>query len=693
MKRLPRLALAVAVSAACGAKSAAPPPALPPPAPLTPPPAEPPPVEMSLADVGLDASAMDRAADPCADFFQYACGGWMARTEIPPDKAATGRFDEIFNRNEAALHDVLEKARTAPGDDAALKKLGTFYGACMDEAAVEAAGLKPLQPTFAVIAKVKDEKSLRAAVAALHRDGTFVLFRPGSEQDYKDATQMVFSVDQDGFGLPEKGYYEKDDDKTKAVRTAYRDNTEKLFVLLRKKPREAAQAADDVLAIETAMAKVAMSAVDRHEREKTYHPEDVAGLMKLAPAVDWPAYLAAVGRPDAARFNVESPEYLEGMGKLMKTIPASQWRSYLQARVVRDRVAALPKAVVDLDFAFQQKLTGQKEIAPRWKRCVTMTDQLLGELLAQPWLQVAFSGESKTAAENVVQAIVAAMDRNLATVDWMDDATRGRAHEKIKKMIYLVGYPPKWKQYDFAVGASAYDNLVGGHRWRLGYRLSKVGKPVDRLEWFMTPPTVNASYNPSYNKMTYPAGILQRPFFDAKSSLAVNFGGIGMVSGHELTHGFDSNGALFDGDGNMSGWWEKPVVDRFKERTACVEKAYGELDGLPGEKVNGRLTLGENIADIGGVKLALSALHALRAGDKPMRAEGLGEDQLFFLGFGQAWCNKYREENARVRLATDPHSPARVRVNGTLRQVPAFAETFQCQPGAKMRAENVCRVW
>src|SRR5262249_46642285 len=428
--------------------------------------------------------------------------------EIPADKAATGRFDEIFTRTEATLRDVLEKARSAPGGDPTLVRLGAFYGACMDEAAIEAAGAKPLRPTRALIRKLKDAKSLRAAVAALHRDATFVLFHPGAEQDYKDATQMVLTLEQDGFGLPEKGYYERGDDKTKAVRCAYRDNTEKLFVLLGKKPTEAAQAADDVLAVEMEMAKVAMAVVDRHEPEKTYHPTDLAGLVKLAPAIDWPAYLAAVGRRDAAHFNVESPDYLEGMGKLLGSIPAARWRSYLTARVVRERIAALPRAYVDLDFEFTQKLSGQKELPPRWKRCVAQTDQLLGDLLARPWLAIPFPGESKTAAEKVVGGIGAAMDRNLDTVDWMDDATRARAHDKIKKMLALVGYPSKWKQYDFAVGPSFYDDMIGGRRWRLSYRLSKVGVPVDRLEWSMNAQTVNASYNPSYNRMTYPARLL-----------------------------------------------------------------------------------------------------------------------------------------------------------------------------------------
>jgi putative endopeptidase len=693
MKRLFSVAVATSLLCACGASSSDAPPILPPPAPV--PPAPPPPAapEMSLADVGLDATAMDRTADPCEDFYQFACGGWLARTEIPADKSGTSRFEEVDERNRATLHDILEKARSAPGDDAKLQKLGAFYGACMDEAAVEAAGAKPIAPALAVIAKVKDEASLRAAVATLHRDAVDVLFEVSPQQDYKDATQMILEIEQSGFGLPEKGYYFKTDDKTKTIRAAYHDYLDKLFVLLGRTAKEAAQAADDTIAVETAMAQVAMPVVERREPDKTYHPVDPAGLAKLAPAVDWPAYLAAIGHPDIRRFNVESPTYLAGMAKLYRTVPPARWRAYLTATYVRDNTAGLPKAWVDLDFAFKQKLTGQKELAPRWKRCVDMTDQLLGELLAQPWLDVAFPGDSKTTAEHVVAAIVDAMDRNFATVDWMDDATRTRAHEKLQKMIYLVGYPAKWKQYDFPVGASLYDNMLAGERWRRNDRLAKVGKPVDRLEFRMTPPTVNASYNPSYNKMTYPAGILQTPFFNAKAAWAVNFGGVGMASGHELTHGFDSSGAQFDGDGNMSGWWEKDVVDRFKERTACVEKAYGEMEGLPGEKVNGRLTLGENIADIGGVKLALSALHKLRGGDRPIRAEGFSEDQLYFLGFGQVWCAKRREENVRVRLATDPHSPPQVRVNGALRQTPAFGEAFQCKPDAKMRAEPVCKVW
>ena len=398
-----------------------------------------------------------------------------------------------------------------------------------------------------------------------------------------------------------------------------------------------------------------------------------------------------MGHPDIQRFNVTSPEYLGGMSKLFGTIKPAQWRSYLAWQVVLRSIPALPKAFVEQDFQFRQVLTGAKELPPRWKRCVAATDQMLGELLAQPWLEVAFPGDSKTAADRVVGAIVAAMDRNFASVDWMDDTTRARAREKIKKMIYLVGYPAKWKTYDFEVGKGLAKNLLAGNKWKQKDNLDKVGKPVDRLDFGMTPPTVNAYYDPSYNKMVYPAGILQTPFFNAKASWAVNFGGIGMVAGHELTHGFDSTGAMFDGDGNMSGWWEKPVVEKFKDRTACVEKAYSEVDGLPGEKVNGKLTLGENIADIGGVKMALSALHAQP--EPEVVADGFTQDQQFFLGFGQIWCAKLREEEARRRLQVDEHSPPRVRVNESLRQTPAFAETFQCQAGSKMRAENACVVW
>jgi len=671
---------------ACGGKtpSTPPPPTTPAPTAPTPAPATPPKTQTTLADVGLDASAMDRAADPCDDFYQYACGGWLARTEIPADRSVYGRFVEIFERNEAALHDILEKTP-------ATEKIGAFYAACMDEAAVDADGTKPIQPLLATVAKVKDARSLRAAVVELHRNTIYALFNPAAEQDYKDATQMILRLTQDGMGLPEKGYYLRDDDRTKAIRVAYQDNVEKMMVLAGRKPAAAAQAAKDVLAVETAMAKVALSRVDQQEPEKTYHPTDAAGLAKLAPSIDWKAYLAALGRPDIRRFNVTSPEYLGGMSKLFGTIKPAQWRSYLAWQVVLWTIPSLPKAFVEQDFQFRQTLTGAKELPPRWKRCVRATDQMLGELLAQPWLKLAFGGDSKTTADRVVGGIVAAMDKNFAGVDWMDDTTRARAQEKLKKMIYLVGYPAKWKTYDFEVGPSLAANMLAGAKWRQQDNLAKVGKPVDRLDFGMTPPTVNAYYDASYNKMVYPAGILQTPFFNAKAAWAVNFGGIGMVAGHELTHGFDSAGALFDGDGNMSGWWEKPVVEKFKERTAFVEKAYSELEGLPGEKVNGKLTLGENIADMGGVKLALSALHAQP--EPAVVADGFSQDQQFFLGFGQAWCSKYREEEARMRLQTDEHSPPRVRVNGTLRQTPAFSEAFQCKVGSRMRPENTCVVW
>jgi putative endopeptidase len=660
------------------------------------PPAPPAPEQqkVALADVGLDASKLDRSADPCDDFYRFACGGWLDHTEIPADKPQFGTFNEILDRNEAILHEILERAAKQPGDDPVIQKLGAYYGACMDEPAVEAAGTSALAPLFAAARKVKDERTLLETLATLHRNGVNVLFTISPGQDKKDATQMIAQIGQGGLGLPDRDYYVQDDERSQALRAAYLTHVEKMFLLNRRKPAEAKQAAADTLAIETAIAKSQKTRVELRDEVGTYNRIDRAGLAKAAP-LPWDVYFATLGFSELGPINTVSLPYVESFAKLARDFAPDKWRSYLDAHILDAAAPYLPQRFVEEAFTLTRLITGQKEQRPRWKRCVSYTDSSLGELLAQPYVAAAFGGESKSAAERMADGIAQAFSANLRFVDWMDAPTQDKAQQKLQKMVRLIGYPDKWRSYDYAVDRKSYTATeLTATQFETGYQLGRIGKPVDKGEWQMTPPTVNAYYDPQLNEMVFPAGILQRPFYDVKANDAVNLGAMGMIVGHELTHGFDDQGAQYDGDGNLSDWWPQNVTKAFGARTQCVARYYGNYEQLPGAKLNGQLTLGENIADMGGVKLAFAAYRSARANAKQVQvADGFSEDQQFFLAVGQAWCTKTSEEMQRLRLTVDPHSSPRFRVLGSLSNLPEFGDAWKCQVGQKMRPQNVCKVW
>lgn len=705
------LAALAALAAAC---------ATPPPAPTAPPaqpapeakkeaaPAPPKPAveTVTLGAVGLDAEAMDRKVNPCDDFYQYACGGWIEKTQIPADKSRWSRsFSEIDKRNEEDLHQILEKARTEPGEDPVLKKVGAFYGACMNEEAIEKNGTKAIDKLLGLAASVKDGKTLALAIIELQKNRVFVPWDISGEQDFKDATRVVAYLDQNGLGLPDRDYYVNDDEKSKSIRKEYQAHVERMLKLAGLQPAVATKGAQSVMTLETELAKVSKTKVERRDPAGLYNKIDLAGLKAKTPAFPWDEYLKALGRPDVTDIVVTSVPFFEGVQKLLKTAKTEDWRNYLQWQIVRSTAQLLPKKFVDESFALTKVLTGQDEVEVRWKRCVGATDDALGELLAQPYITLRFAGESKPATEQMVAEISKAFGENLDRLEWMDADTRKRAHEKRTGVVFHIGYPEKWKAYEFDVSATDFaSNALASRRYELKRTLDKIGKPVDRQEWLMSPPTVNAYYNPQKNEMVFPAGILQPPFFDVKAGVAVNMGGMGMVVGHELTHGFDDEGSQFDKDGNLKTWWEEPTRKQFDEKTACVEKQYAgyeavaatTADGkeLPAVKLNGKLTLGENIADLGGVKLAFQAYRSMRAkAEKKVVADGFTEDQQFFLAVGQAWCTKAKEQVMRMLAQVDPHSPPRFRVNGSLTNVPEFAEAFQCPVGTPMRPKDICKVW
>ena len=650
----------------------------------------------TLGEVGLDAAALDTSADPCEDFYQFACGGWIARTEIPSDKPGFSRFAEVDDRNEKALHEILEAARAdaAAGrsKDRAIQAIGAFYGACMDEKAVEKGKTGAIDPLLRAARQVKDKDSLRVAIAALHREAVFPLFRLTSDADYKEATRVILYLEQGGLGLPDRDYYLEQE--MGPLRVKYRALLERAFGLIGYRASAARRAAGDVLRIETALAKASRPTDEMQDPKNTYNKLNRTGLEKLAPRIDWAAYFAALGQPELRDISVDAPDFFTAVSGMIGSEKVAAWRSYLEWTIVRTTGEMLPRRFVDLAFDLDRLVSGVPQQEPRWKRCVAATDEAMAEYLAQPFVATYMKPASRDAADLMVREIAGAFGKEVAKLDWLAADTRQRALEKLAAMAHLIGYPKKWRSYDFAIGPVHGVNLLAARRFELARKLGKVGQPFDRSEWEMSPPAVNAYYNPNANQMVFPAGILQPPFFAAGNQVAVNLGALGMVVGHELTHGFDDSGAQFDADGNMVNWWQESDGAEFKRRSQCVVDQYARFEVLPGLKVNGRLTLGENIADLGGVKLAFRAYRALRAtASDEVEADGFTEDQMFFLGVGQAWCSKRRDEELRRRVKVDPHAPSQFRVNGPLMNLPEFHDAFRCEAGRPMHPEDTCQVW
>jgi endothelin-converting enzyme/putative endopeptidase len=695
-RALPSILLFAALSA-CGGDDKLPPPK--PPAPPPPPPASvatvtPPP---GPALPGVDEGALDKTASACDDFYQYACGGWTKATKIPDDEASwTRSFSVIRDRNEQTLRDLLEKfAKGEGGSDALAKPLGDYYGACMDETAIEKAGVAPLAPLLKAIDEAKDAASLTKIFARLDLQGVAAPFSFGQQQDFQDATQVIAVIEQAGLGMPEREYYLKDDAKMKELRGKYEEHVKNMLLLLGDKPDAAAKNAATVMKIERALAEASMKKEDRRDPKKIYNRTPRAELGKMAPTLRWEAYLPDMGQKDLSLLNVAQPEFLKAVDKMVGgTVKPAEWKVYLRWHVAHALAPTLPARFVDENFRWRQALTGIAKIPPRWKRCVRATDHGLGEMLAQPFVQKTLGSEGKARVKSMIEAIEAVMKDNLDGLGWMDAETRTQAVRKLGKIANKIAYPDKWRSYDgLVVDRTSYAaNVLRADAWEMKRQLAKIGRPVDRSEWFMTPPTVNAYYEASLNEMVFPAGILQPPFYSNTVSMPVNFGGIGMVMGHELTHGFDDEGRQFDADGNLKDWWTAKVNGEFEKRAACVEKQFDDYTVLGDLHVNGKLTLGENIADLGGVKLSYAAMKRQLA--KEPSPGAFAPEQQFFLGYAQAWCTNMRDETLRMMVNTNPHSPPRLRVNGPLSNLPEFADAFQCKAGAKMtRGEKRCEVW
>jgi len=647
--------------------------------------------------VRFSPDMLDKDIDPCNDFYAYACSKWLAGNPIPPDRSSWGRFNELQERGEYIVRDILEKAAVErPGRSANEQKIGDYYAACMDESAIEKAGAKPLDPDFAGIAALHSKQDLTAEVVRLHREGADVLFGFSSGPDFKNASQMIAELDQGGLGLPDRDYYFKDDAKSVELREKYVAHIQKMFELLGDTPEKAAAEARVVMEIETGLAKGALDQTSRRDPQKIYHKMSDQDLAGLNSAFDWNAYFVGVGAPKFDSLNVVEPDFVKQMKTVIDAHSLDDWKAYLRWHVVHANAALLPSAFVNEDFEFFGKtLQGTKELRPRWKRCVSYADGDLGEAVGQIYVQQNFGVEGKERTLTMVNALEKSLGEDIRSLTWMSDETKKQALVKLAAITNRIGYPDKWRDYSTLeiVRTDALGNSQRSNRHDLERRLNKIGKPLDKRDWPYPPMTVNASYNPTQNNITFPAGILQPPFYDNQSDDAMNFGGIGAVIGHELTHGFDDEGSQFDAEGNLHDWWTAEDKKKFEERTACIRDQYGSFVAVDDLKLNGKLTLGENTADNGGMRIGYMALMTVLAGKEPAPIDGLTAKQRFFLGWANVWCQNRTDAFSRMLVTIDPHSPSKNRVNGTVSNMPEFREAYHCAANAPMVNQNACRVW
>jgi len=648
---------------------------------------------------GVDLGAIDRAADPCIDFYQFVCGGWERNNPIPPDQSSWDIYSKLADDSRRFLWGILADLAKAPSHRTPpQQKIGDYFSACMDEAAVERHGAKPLHPWFAAIDRMRGKRDLAPLLARLHGalgdPGLFFGFT--SSQDFEDATRVIAFAEAGGLGLPDRDYYVSDDDPSRKLRAQYVAHVTRMFRLLGHRPDVASREAAVVLGIETALAQASLTKVERRDPYRLYHKVDAAGLQALTPQFDWPRYLRDAGVAGLNTFNVTQPAFYQALDAQIASRSLDDLRTYLRWHVARSMAPYLSSAFVDENFAFYGRtLRGAETLRPRWKRCVALVDAQLGEALGQEYVRRAFSPEQKERTRRMASQIEGAMRREIEGLDWMSVPTKERAREKLATLVNKIGYPDKWRDYS-SVDIMRHDfagNVVRASRFEIRRQLAKIGKPLDRGEWYMSPPTVNAYYDPQLNDINFPAGVLQPPLYDPKMDDAPNYGNTGQTIGHELTHGFDDQGRKFDAHGNLRDWWTPADAQAFESRTACIVEQYGQYVAVDDIHVNSRLTLGEDVADLGGTLLAWLAWKTQTAGTPLASRDGFTPEQRFFIGAGQWACSNIRLEERRLLAQTDPHSPERYRVNGVMANMPEFAQAFACKPGQPMVRENRCKVW
>jgi len=652
------------------------------------------------SQLAFNPDAIDKAIDPCVDFYQYACGSWLKRAEIPADQTSWASFVEIREKNAAIMREILEKAAAEnPGRDSITQKIGDYYGSCIDEKVVEAKGLKPLQAELDRVAGAKDKAALIEAIARIHLIGPSPLFNFYSSPDLHSANDVIAYIDQGGLSLPDRDYYLKDDAKMAEARKSLVQYATQLFTLAGQSSPQAGDAAQTVLRIESALAKASMDRTARRDPKNRDHKMSRDEAVGLAPNFYLNRYFAAAAVPSFSSLNVTNPDFFRQVNGVLESESLDALRTYVSWHLLDGAAPWLSQPFVDANFKMQQALTGQSEIKPRWKRCVSSTDNALGEALGQRYVEQTFGADGKQRMLKMVDALEKSLDQDIRNLPWMTEETKKQAKVKLDAIRNKIGYPDVWRDYSSLkiLPGDLLGNFLRANEFEARRQIAKIGKPVDRKEWQMTPPTVNAYYSSSRNEIVFPAGILQPPFFDKQADDAVNFGGIGMVIGHELTHGFDDQGRKFDPEGNLRDWWTAQDGTEFEKRASCVADEYSDFVAVDDLKLNGKLTLGENTADNGGARIALMALEQMIAGNPAGTAaqtiDGYTPQQRFFLGAGRAWCEKRRPEYSRMLVSVDPHSPGKYRINGVVRNMPEFQKAFSCKAGQPMVPENACRVW
>ncbi len=652
------------------------------------------------ASEGFSIDNIDKSVDPCVDFYQYACGNWLKNTEIPADQPAWVSFTEIYERNLKTLRDILEKASTPrAGRSTVEQKIGDYYDACMDEKAVDTAGLEPLKPELDRIAAVKSKEALIDAIARVHLIGPNPLFRFYATSDLHNAGQVIAYIDQGGLSLPDRDYYIKDDQKMVEMRKHLTEYATQMFAMAGQSAEQAAQSAATVLRVETALAKASMDRTLRRDPKNRDHKMTRDAAIALAPNFYLKRYFEDVAAPNFNELNVSNPEFFRQVNEVLQSEPLEALKTYVTWHMLDAAAPWLSKPYVDANFKMQQYLTGQSEIQARWKRCVDATDNALGEALGQKYVEATFGAEGKQRMLKMVAALEKALDEDIKGLPWMSDETKKQARIKLEAIANKIGYHDVWRDYtklEIKRG-DLMGNFLRANEFESRRQIAKIDKPLDRKEWGMTPPTVNAYYSGSRNEIVFPAGILQPPFFDKSMDDNVNFGGIGAVIGHELTHGFDDQGRKFDPQGNLRDWWTESDGKEFEKRASCIADEYSNFIAVDDLKLNGKLTLGENTADNGGVRIALMALLDTIAQDKTGKAaqkiDGYTPEQRLFLGYGRVWCEKRKPEFSRMLVSVDPHSPGRYRVNGVVQNMPEFQKAWGCKEGQPMVRANACRVW
>jgi putative endopeptidase len=647
---------------------------------------------------GFSIDNIDKSVDPCMDFYQYACGNWIKKTQIPPDRPDMDSFGEVEEQNLLVLRDILEKAsKGGPERDAIDQKIGDYYGACMDESAVEAKGLAPLKPELDRIAAAKDKQALIDAIARVQLIGPSPLFNFYSSPDFHNADMVIAYIDQGGLTLPDRNYYIKDDAKMVGIRKALTDYITTVFTLSRASTQQAQDSANAILRIETALAKASMDRAERRDPKNLDHKMSRDAAIALAPKFYLVRFFRDVETPAFSDLNVSNPEFFKQVNNLVATESLDSLKTYVEWHMLSGAAKWLPKSYVDARFKFRQALYGQAEDQPRWKKCVEATDGALGEALGQKYVERTFGADGKQRMLTMVDALEKALNQDINGLPWMTDETKKQAEIKLQAIRNKIGYPDVWRDYSKLQvrPGDLMGNFLRANEFESRRQIAKISKPLDRKEWEMTPPTVNAYYSGSFNEIVFPAGILQPPFFDKSMDEYVNFGSIGAVIGHELTHGFDDEGRKFDPKGNLRDWWTEQDGKEFEKRASCVANEYSNFVAVDDLKLNGKLTLGENTADNGGARIALMALENMiqESGKTPENIDGYTPEQRYFLGFARVWCEKRTPEFSRTLVTIDPHSPGRFRTNGVVENMPEFQKAWGCKAGQAMVSPNMCRVW